>query len=182
MERNVTFHLRRFRAGDAAAVDVVALAAFEELRHCYDDWAAFSRMIGNMAALAESAELFVATVEEGIVGAVAYAGPGNKKPSFFPMEWSAMRMLVVAPAHRGLGIERALAQACIRRAEHDGAPLIALHTSSIMNVALPMYARMGFRFHHEAPAIFGVPYGVYVKTLTVPPAPDSNCPTNPEPT
>lgn len=40
-----------------------------------------------------------------------------------------------------------------------------------MKVALPLYERMGFVFHQEAPKIFGVSYGVYLKKLdVVPPA------------
>ena len=34
-----------------------------------------------------------------------------------------------------------------------------------MTVALPMYLRMGFEWHHEAPPIYGVPYAVYLKKL-----------------
>ena len=34
-----------------------------------------------------------------------------------------------------------------------------------MTVALPMYLRMGFGWHHEAPAIYGVPYAIYLKKL-----------------
>jgi len=34
-----------------------------------------------------------------------------------------------------------------------------------MKIALPMYERMGFKFHSEASAIFGVPYGIYIKRL-----------------
>lgn len=34
-----------------------------------------------------------------------------------------------------------------------------------MHTALPMYLRMGFEFKGEAPPLFGVPYGVYVKQL-----------------
>lgn len=118
-----------------------------------------------MASLAESGELIVAAVQEKVAGAVTYVGPGKKKREFFPIEWPILRMLVVAPAYRGLGIGRALTEECIRRAERDGAPLIALHTTQIMKVALPMYERMGFTYQHEAPHIFGVPYGIYVKQL-----------------
>ena len=35
----------------------------------------------------------------------------------------------------------------------------------IMKIALPMYERMGFKFHSEAPTIYGVPYGIYIKHL-----------------
>jgi ribosomal protein S18 acetylase RimI-like enzyme len=163
---SVEYKLRLFRPGDEAAVNEVALAAFEEYRRQYQDWAAFSRIIGNMAALSESGELIVATVEDRIVGAVVYVGPGRKKSDFFLEQWPIMRMLVVAPGCRGRGIGRALAEECIRRAQRDDAPVIALHTTPIMTVALPMYERMGFRYLKEAPKIFGVPYGIYVKELT----------------
>jgi ribosomal protein S18 acetylase RimI-like enzyme len=74
-------------------------------------------------------------------------------------------MLVVEPAFRGRGIGRALTEACVGRARRDGAPVVALHTTPIMTVALPMYRRMGFEPESEAPPIHGVPYGVYVKRL-----------------
>jgi hypothetical protein len=43
--------------------------------------------------------------------------------------------------------------------------VIALHTSPIMTVALPMYLRMGFAKVQDAPPLFGVPYAVYTKAL-----------------
>jgi len=159
----VAVGLRAFQPADAAAVNEVALAAFDELRHHYDDWPAFARRIGATASLADSGEMIVATVDDTVAGAVTYIGPSRKKAEFFPVEWPIVRMLVVAPAHRGLGLGRALTEEGIRRAERDGAPLIALHTTPIMKVALAMYERMGFTFRHAAPEIFGVPYGIYVK-------------------
>ena len=74
-------------------------------------------------------------------------------------------MLVVDPDARGQGIGRRLTEECIARARRDKAPLIALHTTSIMTVAQPMYLRMGFELIHEAPPIFGVRYAVYTKKL-----------------
>ncbi len=87
-----------------------------------------------------------------------------------------MRMLVVAPDTQGQGIGRALAQECIRRAQRDGAAVFALHTSELMQVALPMYERMGFRRWSDAPSTFGVKYGIYVKQLD--PLPNSQIFTN----
>ena len=74
-------------------------------------------------------------------------------------------MLVVDPEFRGKGIGRALSKECIARAKRDGSPIIALHTSPIMTVALPMYLRMGFVKAYDAPPIFGVAYAVYTKSL-----------------
>jgi ribosomal protein S18 acetylase RimI-like enzyme len=160
--------LSEFTPADAEAVNRVALSAFRQYQHEYEDWAGFSSRVGDMAALAESAEIIVAWVSGRIAGAVAYVGPGKAKAPFFAAEWPIMRMLVVAPDFRGMGIGRALAQACVERAVRDAAPLIALHTSRIMKEALSLYEGMGFRFMREAPTIHGVPYGVYVKHLASP--------------
>ena len=161
----VEHELRDYRPGDAASVNAVAQAAFEQYCSAYSDWAAFARNIGAMASLASTGEIIVAATGERIVGAVVYVGPGKPKAAFFEPEWPIIRMLVVDPAARGRGLGRALTAECIRRAERDAAPLIALHTTPIMTVALAMYERMGFRFERDAPAIFGVPYAVYVMSL-----------------
>ena len=159
------FHLREFQPADTTAVNEVALAAFNEFRHDYDDWTTFSYGISKMASLAEFGQLIVATVRDKVAGAVVYVGSGKEKGELFPAEWPIIRMLVVAPPYRGLGIGHALTEECIQRAKGDGAPLIALHTTPIMKVALPMYERMGFIYEREAPELFGVPYGIYVKLL-----------------
>ncbi|MGE5386704.1 MAG: GNAT family N-acetyltransferase [Betaproteobacteria bacterium] len=160
------FRLRDFSAHDTAEVNALAVSAFAQYREDYADWPAFRTRIADMAALADAGELIVAEDDAGsLVGAVAYIGPHQPKSDIFAPEWPIMRMLVVSPAARGLGVGRALALECLARAERDQAAVFALHTSEIMAVALPMYRRMGFNFLREAPAIHGVPYGIYIKVL-----------------
>ena len=157
--------VREFLPGDSAQVNALALQAFEQFKNSYQDWPGFRAKIGNMSALAEVGEVIVAEVEGQIVGAVAYISPSAPKAEFFRPEWPIMRMLVVAPDFRGRGIGRALAQECLSRAKRDGASIFALHTSKLMQVALPMYQRMGFKWVSDTPAIHGVEYGVYVKEI-----------------
>jgi ribosomal protein S18 acetylase RimI-like enzyme len=157
--------LRRYTPTDRDAANALALAAFAQYSHAYNDWDAFSRNIGNMAALSESGEIVIAEAEGKIVGSVAYIGPNKPKAAFFNPEWAVMRMLVVHPSYRGLGVGRRLADECISFAVRDQADVFALHTTKIMSVALAMYERMGFTFLQEAPAIYGVPYGIYMKLL-----------------
>jgi len=118
-----------------------------------------------MADLSRSGEIVVAEIAADIVGAVAYIPPNRRKAHYFDQAWPIIRSLVVDPKSRGAGIGRALTLECIKRARRDGSPVIALHTSAIMKVALAMYLRMGFEWHHDAPAVYGVPYAVYLKTL-----------------
>jgi ribosomal protein S18 acetylase RimI-like enzyme len=92
--------------------------------------------------------------------------PGRPKPSCFDVGWPIIRMLVVDPAHRGQGAGGALTEECINRARRDRSPVIALHTSPFMAVALSMYIRMGFELLRDGPPVFGAPTAVYLKTLT----------------
>lgn len=165
---NVT--IRDFDPDDVESVNAVALAAFSQYQDIYKDWETFSQNISRMASLAEQGELIVATREDKVVGAVVYIGPHKPRSDIFEPAWPIIRMLVVSPDARGLGIGRALAQECISRARRDGALDIALHTSPIMEVALQMYQRMGFVHMYQAPDTHGVPYGVYLMRLKAAPA------------
>jgi ribosomal protein S18 acetylase RimI-like enzyme len=157
--------LRDYRDDDADAIIRVALAAFAEFEQHYSNWPLFNTHVAKMPELAKTGEIIVAEDQGRIVGAVAYVGPQAPKPAFFEPSWPIIRMLVVDPSARGNGIGRQLTEECLRRAERDQASVIALHTTSIMTVALPMYLRMGFARVSEAPDILGVPYAVYVKAL-----------------
>ena len=163
--REEAFVLRDYRESDADNVNRVAHAAFAEFKESYCDWPTMVRNVSRMAALARDGELVVAECAGEIRGAVVYIPPGRPRADFFEREWPIIRMLVVEPAGRGRGLGRALTEACLARAERDGADAIALHTSPIMTVALAMYLRLGFTLARDAPAVLGVPYAVYLKSL-----------------
>lgn len=157
--------LRDYAPRDHLEIGRVALAAFEQFKDAYSDWPAMAGNVSRMGALADIGELIVAEDEGRLVGGVAYVGPHKLKAAYFEPSWPIIRMLVVTPSARGQGIGRQLTQACMHRATRDGAPIIALHTTPIMSVALSMYLRMGFVAVRNAPNIYGVPYSVYTKAL-----------------
>lgn len=159
-------HIRDYCEGDRDRVNEVALAAFAQFRSRYDDWSAMAAGIGNMALLAQKGEVIVAEHDGAVIGAVAYIPPHAAKADYFDPAWPIIRMLVVDPRARGLGAGRALTNACIARAQRDSSPVIALHTSPIMTVALPMYLRLGFEKLRNTPPIHGVDYAVYLKRLS----------------
>jgi GNAT superfamily N-acetyltransferase len=157
--------LRNYQPQDAQRINQIAALAFEQYRHDYSDWPAFNAKITAMSALAEQREIILAEYKGQVMGAVAYLGPGVPKADYFKPEWPVMRMLVVAPEARKLGLGRQLAEACFMRAGRDGATVFALHTCDLMQVALSMYLRMGFKWKAHAPLIHGVKYAVYLKEL-----------------
>lgn len=159
--------LREFREADAGEINRLAVRAFQQYSSSYSDWPAMAAAYERMSDLARTGEIVVAETSGSIVGAVAYIPPHCAKARYFDKAWPVIRSLVVDPDSRGVGIGRALTLQCINRAIRDTSPVIALHTSAIMTVALPMYRRMGFEWHRDAPEVYGVPYAVYLKRLAL---------------
>jgi ribosomal protein S18 acetylase RimI-like enzyme len=159
--------IRAATVDEHAAIDVLALEAWQVLKPGYDPehWGGLLVSIAKMSALAAEGRLLVATSSQQVAGAVAYMPPGRSNPKIFPLGWPSIRMLVVRPSHRGRGIGKALTNACIHAAREDGARCIGLHTSPIMEVALPMYLRMGFVKDADLPPIAGASYARYVLAL-----------------
>jgi ribosomal protein S18 acetylase RimI-like enzyme len=164
-DRIMHVSLRDFSASDATVVNRLAVASFSQYSNDFQDWSAMVRVLEKMSEMAGNAEIIIAEHQGRVVGAVGYVPPSAPKAAHFKPEWPIIRMLVVDPDARGLGAGRALTEDCVARARRDHASEIALHTSPIMTVALPMYLRMGFVRVRDAPPLFGVPYAIYVKSL-----------------
>ena len=154
--------VRSFVPADAERVNAVACAAFAQYEGRYEDWPSFIDGIGRMAQLAADGDLLVEEYRGQVAGAVVHVGPGRPRSAIFPSEWSVIRMLVVAPEYRGLGIGRRLVAACLECARRDGAPAVGLHTSPVMASALQMYLAIGFERDSDLPPIRSVPYARYV--------------------
>jgi GNAT superfamily N-acetyltransferase len=165
MQAATDIRVRDYAAPDADDLNRIAVAAFSQFRDQYQDWPAMLAGLSKTSDLGASGELIIVECENRPAGGVAYFGPDRPKAAFFDQRWPIIRMLAVDPAFRGKGLGRILSTECIARAKRDVSPLIALHTSPIMTVALPMYLGMGFVKAYDAPPIHGVPYAVYTKAL-----------------
>lgn len=141
--------------------DRIAVEAFAEYEADYPEWLALIRESQLMSTLAREAELITAIENGALVGAVGYLPPAARKDDCFEPAWSVLRMLSVAPTARGRGVGAALIDECVRRARGDRAPILALYTSPVMRVALPMYERRGFEFVRDLPPRHRVPCVLY---------------------
>ena len=157
--------IRDFRPDDVAAVNKVALEAWGQYASVFNNWTRMAEFVGNVASLSNDLQLVVAELERRVVGLVGYVPPHGKREEMFPPEWAIIRMLSVAPEARGRGLGRRLSQECVTRARRDNAKVIGLHTSPAMEVALPLYLRMGFVLERSIPDRNGVPYALYRLTL-----------------
>ncbi len=153
--------IRDFQLADAARVNEISVAAFGLLSHRYTDWSAMRDRIATTSRLAAEMPMFVALYNGTVAGSVALTPPGGPRPDFFDADCAVIRMLVVDPAFHGKGIGSALLDHCIDTACRQNYGRIHLHTSTAMEVALPLYLRRGFVYLREAPPVLGLDYSLY---------------------
>jgi predicted N-acetyltransferase YhbS len=142
--------LRDANEGDRNAIREVTLSAYQQYAVTMPEhWENYRKGVLQTLSDVKPAEQIVAEREGVIVGTVLLypAGATFSPPSRPPMilAWPEMRLLAVAPAARGSGTGEALVRECIRRARRSGAEALTLHTSDIMQVAMRMYERIGFK-------------------------------------
>jgi predicted N-acetyltransferase YhbS len=99
----------------------------------------------DVSSRAKSAEVFVALVDETIVGSVTYVGDATS-PFAEDLQGGevGIRMLAVAPSFQGEGVGRALMEFCRLKARADGARAIFLFSTEMMLGAHRLYRSMGF--------------------------------------
>ena len=164
---NVTseIQIRNFHPNERDAVDAVVRGAWAELIDLMPQGDQLAARLGSLTEHADQSEVIVAELNGQIVGTVGYVGAHQPKPDFFQPDWPMVRMLSVAPGHRGLGLGKQLLEECIARAKRDDAPVLALHTTAVMKAAQRLYFELGFEQIKELPLLFGVPCALYTKAL-----------------
>jgi DNA-binding MarR family transcriptional regulator/predicted GNAT family acetyltransferase len=103
---------------------------------------------------------WIAETSAGIVGSVFLVKQSD--------EIAKLRLLLVEPSARGLGIGKRLVDECIRFARQAGYKTITLWTQDILHAATHIYYKAGFRLVRETPhQEFGIPMTAQTWDLTL---------------
>ena len=144
------WHMRDARPSDRGAIEAVTLAAYQQyaaLMPAY--WEGYRQNILATLAAAHPDAQIVAEEEGRVVGTVLLYSAGSvmARPGggSITLAWPEVRLLAVAPEARGRGVGVTLMHECIRRARQSGAAALTLHTTDIMQAAMRLYERLGFR-------------------------------------
>ncbi len=142
--------LRNARSDDRDAIEAVTLGAYEQYAAVMPaHWDGYRQNILATLAAAQPDAQIVAEEDARVVGTVllypagsVMARPGGGSST---LAWPEVRLLAVAPAARGRGVGVTLMGECIRRARQSGAAALTLHTTDVMQAAMRLYDRLGFR-------------------------------------
>jgi ribosomal protein S18 acetylase RimI-like enzyme len=142
--------IRDARSSDCGAIEAVTLAAYEQYAALMPaHWEGYRQNILATLAAAQPEAQIVAEEGGAIVGSVFLypAGSVMARPGGGSMALTLpeVRLLAVAPPARGRGVGAALMDECVRRARQSGSAALTLHTTDIMQAAMHLYERLGFR-------------------------------------
>ncbi|WP_425307462.1 GNAT family N-acetyltransferase [Ammonicoccus fulvus] len=124
-----------------ARISAATLAAYAEFEAADE---AYRRKLGDSAARAAEAELWVALDGDRVLGSVTRCPVGSPWRQVAGEGEGEFRMLAVDPAAQGSGVGVALVRHVLDRCRAGGDHTVVLSTSTEMLTAHGMYARLGF--------------------------------------
>ena len=139
--------IREAGAEELEEIESLIKAAYREFQPLMPE-AAWSRWMDNISETIHAPDgvLLVAGDQGRIEAAVKfYPDAGQAHQGEWPAGAASIRLLAVAPAHRGRGYGRVLTQACVKRARELSIPTIFLFTGTFMTAARQLYEKLGFK-------------------------------------
>ena len=134
--------LRRIRSEELEAAGDVCVAAYDPLLTGAED--DYRERLHDVATRDAQAEVWVAVVDDRVVGVVTYCPPGSPWREIGRDDEGEFRMLAVDPTVQRSGAGTALARLCEDRAREHGATGMALSSLATMHAAHSVYSRLGY--------------------------------------
>lgn len=168
MQRHVT--VREARRDEFEKLGQLMVSVYSSLEGFpgRDEQPKYYDMLAHVGRFTErpGTQLLVAVTGNELVGGVVFfsdmAQYGSGGTATREVDAAGFRLLAVDPKARGMGVGKALADACIALAKAKGLKQVIIHTTRAMTVAWGMYTRMGFErspeldFKQEALEVFGL--------------------------
>ncbi len=141
-----TVSIRTAHAGDFSRLRGVLISSYLEYHDCLPPgvFAAYLTDLVDLERRSDFGEILVAVHDGAVVGTATFYADASEDGIGWPATGSSIRAVAAPPTARGLGIGRALLEACHERAERLGSTQLCLHTAPFMAAAIRLYEGAGF--------------------------------------
>ncbi|MEO6511374.1 MAG: GNAT family N-acetyltransferase [Nocardioides sp.] len=134
--------VRRAEPGEYEAIGAVTVAAYEPFLN--DVGSDYRKHLAGAERRDAEAELWVAELDDRIVGTVTYCPLGSPWHEMASEGEGEFRMLAVHPDGQGHGVGTALVETCEERARAEGLRSMVLCSQASMAAAHRLYVRQGY--------------------------------------
>jgi ribosomal protein S18 acetylase RimI-like enzyme len=100
------------------------------------------------------------SLNKEIIG-MSFLVPKGNPTEIYDESWCYIRFVTVDPEFGGNGIGKKLTEICVEFAKQNGEKIVALHTSEMMNKAIHIYEKLGFKILREIEPRLGKKYWLY---------------------
>lgn len=140
--------IRKMREEEIELVRSKRIECYEDYSRAVPDdhWQALRGTLAATNDLNKGTVIFVAEIDNQIAGSIVLFPAKSEAYEWTSdsPEYPEIRMLAVHKEFRGMGIAKALVQACIDSSKHQGYSSVGLHTADFMKSAKALYTKMNF--------------------------------------
>ena len=162
-----------FRTGnknDLNQLKALGVTAWTQFKNILtkDHWNELNQSLNNLdtySNLLEISECVICENEKKEVIGMAFLTPKGNPTEIYDKNWCHLRFVSVNPTYRGNKIGEILTKKCIEIAIKNNEQIMALHTSEIMESAIHIYEKIGFKILKEIQPRLGVRYWLYTLDL-----------------
>jgi len=115
----------------------------------------------NYSELLKKSECLICENSEKKIIGMSFLVPNGNPDEIYDKSWCHLRFVSVDPKYRGMKIGEKLTKDCIEIASKNKEKIVALHTSEIMESAMHIYEKLGFKILKEIEPRLGVRYWLY---------------------
>ena len=162
-----TLNYRVGTKNDLHSIMALAMQSWKRYKNdlTEENWVRLNEILTSPTVFVEllnsSYPILCETTDKQIVG-MAFLVPSGNPTEIYQNNWSYIRFVSVHPSFGGQGIGKTLTNKCIAYAKSKKEKIVALHTSEMMQNAIVIYEKLGFKVLRPLAPSLGKKYWLYI--------------------
>jgi ribosomal protein S18 acetylase RimI-like enzyme len=161
---------RNGRINDLNAIKKLAIKTWSEFKSelTNENWQELYKTLTNdqtyIDLIEKSYFVVCESLNKEIIG-MSFLVPKGNPTEIYDESWCYIRFVTVDPEFGGNGIGKKLTEICVEFAKQNDEKIVALHTSEMMNKAIHIYEKLGFKILREIEPRLGKKYWLFTLNI-----------------